>query len=96
VTRERGVISAVLRRPGVASETGAASASTSAPAAPLADDTSRDVAIVVFSGDLDKVLAALVIANGAVAMGGRASLFFTFWGLYALKVGREGGGSPFA
>ena len=45
----------------------------------------NDVAIVVFSGELDKVLAAMVIANGAVAMGGSVTLFFTFWGLNALR-----------
>ena len=40
---------------------------------------------VVFSGDLDKVLAAFVIANGAVSMGSEVTLFFTFWGLNALR-----------
>lgn len=43
------------------------------------------VAIVVFSGDLDKVLAGLVIATGAAAMGQEVTMFFTFWGLSALK-----------
>ena len=42
---------------------------------------------VVFSGDLDRVLAAFVIANGAVAMGSEVTLFFTFWGLNALRRG---------
>ena len=37
------------------------------------------LAMVVFSGDLDKVLAALVIATGAVAMGMEAVLFFTLF-----------------
>ena len=41
--------------------------------------------LVVFSGELDKVMAAFVIANGAIAMGGKATLFFTFWGLNALR-----------
>lgn len=45
------------------------------------------VAIVVFSGDLDRVLAAFIIATGAAAMGQQVSLFFTFWGLSALKKG---------
>ncbi len=40
---------------------------------------------VVFSGDLDKVLAAFVIANGALAMGSQVTMFFTFWGLNALR-----------
>ena len=43
------------------------------------------VAMVVFSGDLDKVLAAFVIANGAAALGQEVKMFFTFWGLSVLK-----------
>jgi len=43
------------------------------------------VAIVVFSGDLDKVLASFVIATGAAALGQEVSMFFTFWGLSVLK-----------
>ena len=41
--------------------------------------------LVVFSGDLDKVLASFIIANGALAMGKKVSMFFTFWGLNALR-----------
>lgn len=41
--------------------------------------------IVVFSGDLDKVLAGFVIATGAAAAGLQTSMFFTFWGLSVLK-----------
>lgn len=52
-------------------------------------------ALVVFSGDLDRVLAAFVIATGAAAAGLETSMFFTFWGLSVLKkkglkVGRKG------
>jgi peroxiredoxin family protein len=43
------------------------------------------VTMVVFSGDLDRVLAALVIATGAAAMGQQVSIFFTFWGLAAVR-----------
>jgi peroxiredoxin family protein len=46
---------------------------------------SRNKTIIVFSGELDKVMAALIIANGAAAMGQRVTLFFTFWGLNALR-----------
>jgi len=42
-------------------------------------------AIVLFSGDLDKALAALVIATGAAAAGLETTIFFTFWGLSVLK-----------
>lgn len=41
--------------------------------------------IVVFSGDMDKVMAAFIIANGAAAMGKKVTMFFTFWGLAALR-----------
>jgi len=47
------------------------------------------ISIVVFSGDLDKLLASLIIATGAVAMGMKVSLFFTFWGTAALRDARK-------
>lgn len=43
------------------------------------------VAMVVFSGDLDKAIAAFIIATGAASMGLEVSMFFTFWGLSAVK-----------
>ena len=43
------------------------------------------VSLIVFSGELDRVLAAFVIATGAAALGQEVSMFFTFWGLGALK-----------
>ncbi len=43
------------------------------------------VTLVVFSGDLDKALAAFNIAIGAASMGMEVSMFFTFWGLNILK-----------
>ncbi len=45
------------------------------------------LSMVVFSGDLDKVLAAMIIANGAAAMDLPVSIFFTFWGLNVLRRG---------
>ncbi len=41
--------------------------------------------VIVFSGDLDKIQAALTLANGAVATGMTVTLFFTFWGLNVLR-----------
>lgn len=41
--------------------------------------------IVVFSDDFDKVMASFIIANGAAASGKPVTMFFTFWGLSALK-----------
>ncbi len=43
--------------------------------------------IIVHSGDMDKLYSALIIGNGALAMGMEVSLYFTFWGLMALKKG---------
>jgi peroxiredoxin family protein len=43
------------------------------------------LSMVVFSGELDKVLAAFVIATGAVAMGMDVVMFFTFWGTPVLR-----------
>jgi len=43
--------------------------------------------IVVHSGDMDKVISALIIANGSLSMGMDATLYFTFWGLNRLKKG---------
>lgn len=45
----------------------------------------RKASIVVFSGDMDKVMAAFIIATTAAASGIETTLFFTFWGLQALK-----------
>ncbi|MCM0083505.1 FAD-dependent oxidoreductase [Geomonas sp. Red32] len=45
----------------------------------------NDKTIIVFSGDLDKVIASFVIANGALSMGRKVTMFFTFWGLNALR-----------
>lgn len=43
------------------------------------------VSLVVFSGELDRILEAFVIATGAVALGQQVSMFFTFWGLAGLR-----------
>ena len=51
------------------------------------------VTIVLHSGDMDKVYSALIIGNGALAMGMEASIYFTFWGLERLKKGGLGKGS---
>jgi peroxiredoxin family protein len=48
-------------------------------------DTTTKKTIILFSGDFDKVMAALIIANGAAAMGDDVTIFFTFWGLNALR-----------
>lgn len=47
--------------------------------------------IVVFSDDFDKVIASFIIANGAAASGKPVTMFFTFWGLNALKKCKNSG-----
>ena len=41
--------------------------------------------LILFSDDWDKTLATFVLANGAAATGKKVSIFFTFWGLNAIK-----------
>ncbi|MGD9030958.1 MAG: DsrE/DsrF/DrsH-like family protein [Anaerolineae bacterium] len=43
--------------------------------------------IILHSGDMDKVYSALIIGNGALAMGMEVSIYFTFWGLQRLQKG---------
>ena len=50
------------------------------------------LSMVVFSGDLDKVLASFVIATGAVAMGMEVVMFFTFWATPVLRDTNKNGG----
>ena len=81
------IVSLVPEGPGYAARirkgapAGASVANLSGAAARITDKKS----FVVFSGDLDKVLASFILANGAVAMGDEVSMFFTFWGLNALR-----------
>lgn len=41
--------------------------------------------LLVFSGEFDKLMSAFIVGTGAVAMGLEVSMYFTFWGLTALK-----------
>jgi peroxiredoxin family protein len=47
--------------------------------------TKNKLSMIVFSGDMDKLLAAFIIATGAVAMGLEVVMFFTFWATPALR-----------
>ncbi|SDB07607.1 NADPH-dependent 2,4-dienoyl-CoA reductase, sulfur reductase [Streptococcus henryi] len=55
------------------------------PAEGVLTETKDGATMVVFSGDLDKALASMIIASGAAAYGKQVTLFFTFWGLSVLK-----------
>lgn len=74
VDSEKGIISALIEKQKkkestIASGTGIA----------------KNKTMVVFSDDMDRALASLVIANGAAATGNKVTLFFTFWGLNVIK-----------
>lgn len=49
----------------------------------------KNATMVVFSGALDKVLASMIIAQGAAAQGKDVTMFFTFWGLNALRKAKK-------
>ena len=51
----------------------------------IESETKDKMTLVVFSGDLDKLLAAMIIATGATAMDMEVKLFFTFWATAALR-----------
>ncbi|KPA11669.1 FAD-dependent pyridine nucleotide-disulfide oxidoreductase [Candidatus Magnetomorum sp. HK-1] len=73
VSKEKGIVIARAKK------------STQEPQQGIAVKSQTGATLVVFSCELDKVLAAFVIANGAAAMNGEVTMFFTFWGLNALR-----------
>jgi peroxiredoxin family protein len=46
----------------------------------------KKLSIIAFSGDFDKLTAVFTLATGAAAVGYEVNLFFTFWGLDAIKI----------
>jgi peroxiredoxin family protein len=57
----------------------------------LRESKSDRVTIVLLSGDMDRAMAAFIIATGAAAMGMQVTMFFTFWGLNTIR--RKGAAS---
>lgn len=57
----------------------------SAPGTSTVSAQANSGALVLFSNDLDKALAAMILATGMAAAGMKVSLFFTFWGLSVLR-----------
>jgi peroxiredoxin family protein len=53
----------------------------------MSDEATEKASIIVMSGDLDKVMGAFIIANGAAAFDMQVTMFFTFWGLKAIQKG---------
>ncbi len=59
----------------------------------MSDGAQEKASIIVMSGDLDKVMGAFIIANGAAAFDMKVTMFFTFWGLKAIQKGNLTGKS---
>lgn len=59
------------------------------------EEKRKKLSMIVFSGDMDKLFAAFVIATGAAASNMEVVMFFTFWGLRALKKKASTGQSLF-
>lgn len=51
----------------------------------MKDSRQKKLSMVVFSGDLDRLLASFIIATGALAMGLEVVMFFTFWATPSLR-----------
>ena len=45
----------------------------------------KKMSLIVFSNDMDKVMAAFILATGAASAGMDVTMFFTFWGLALLR-----------
>jgi NADPH-dependent 2,4-dienoyl-CoA reductase/sulfur reductase-like enzyme/peroxiredoxin family protein/rhodanese-related sulfurtransferase/TusA-related sulfurtransferase len=71
ISIDKGIVTAVIERGGQVTS--------------LVASAGNDKTMIVFSGDLDKTIASFIIANGALAMGRKVTMFFTFWGLNALR-----------
>lgn len=76
--KEKGLVEAKLRK------SGGAEVCVAVPT-PVSACETKNKTIVVFSGDLDKAIASFIISNGAAAMGGKVTMFFTFWGINILR-----------
>ena len=45
----------------------------------------KKMTLIVFSNDMDKAIAAFILATGAASAGMNVTMFFTFWGLALLR-----------
>ncbi|MEL7649936.1 MAG: FAD-dependent oxidoreductase [Sedimentibacter sp.] len=80
---KKGKLNVVTLQKGMGNTLYASAVASGAAQVPV--DSNDGKTIVVFSGDMDKVLASFVIANGAAAMGRPVTMFYTFWGLNVLR-----------
>ncbi|MDX9801648.1 MAG: FAD-dependent oxidoreductase [Spirochaetia bacterium] len=74
---EKGIITAVVEKSG--------GTAPSRDQGFIVNSGAQDVTLISFSDDMDKALASLVIANGALSAGKKVTIFYTFWGLNIIK-----------
>lgn len=55
-------------------------------AARVSATSTKKLSLIAFSGDFDKLTATFTLATGAAAIGYEVNIFFTFWGLDAIKL----------
>lgn len=51
----------------------------------MSNTEKKKLSIISFSGDFDKLVAAFTLASGSAAVNYEVNIFFTFWGLNAIK-----------
>ncbi len=78
LSQSRGTITALIRK-------GASQELSSENAGSCSNGTKKAKNFIVFSGELDRAMAAFIMANAAASMGRKVSMFFTFWGLNILR-----------
>lgn len=78
LSRDKGIIIAKIKK-------GNSESFSLERASDIIKEDKDGLTMVVFSGDLDKAIASFIIANGAVSMGKKVTMFFTFWGLNILR-----------
>ena len=49
------------------------------------NEPGKRMTLIVFSNDMDKAMAAFILATGAASSGMQVTMFFTFWGLSLLR-----------
>jgi len=79
---DKGIIEAVIQRKG---EEEILSSAVPPSGVQMLKNNSDEMSLICFSDDMDKALASLVIANGALASGKKVTIFYTFWGLNIIK-----------
>lgn len=79
LSNSKGIINAKLKKGSSKTEISVTSNSE------MINNEKENLTMIVFDGDLDKAIASFIIANGAVAMGKKVTMFFTFWGLNILR-----------